>query len=648
MADTPTVVILTALPVEYAAVRAHLTDTKTLKHVSGTLVERGRLPGTPWYVALAEIGVGTLTAATITERVNSWLAPRFLLVVGVAGGLKNDIDIGDVVVATKVYGIHGGKHTPEGFLVRPEAWHASHRLEQAARHALRGTTGYRAHFGAIAVGDVVVADTGSEITRHIHEHYNDAAAIEMEGAGAVQAAHLIGTLDTLVVRGISDKADSDKSRRDAEGSQPRAARNAAAAAVATLHELARTETHERVPAETEAADLPARAVAERWTLPDRRMLLNAIGVLGLAVADTILTFPGRSADPAAASAPGASGASGASGKASAPGASGEASNTAAPAVMAPLGDPLMGHTDRVYSVAFRPGGRVLASGSADQTVRFWDLADPSHPKPIGSPLTGPTDTVYSVAFAPDGNLLADASADQKIRLLNVADPARPVLLSSPVTGHTDAAFSVAFSPSGELLAGGSGDRTIRLWRITDPAHPELLGGPVYGHTDAVLSVAFSHDEDVMGSGGSDHAVRLWNVADPPAPVGPALPGHTGRVYSVAFSPDGHLLASGSEDRTIRLWKVTDPANPVFLGRATGHGDAVNSVAFSPDGKVLASGSSDTTVRLWRVTDSAGPAPLGRPLTGHRGAVFTVAFNPDGDLLASGSADQTVRLWKRTR
>ncbi|WP_052768623.1 hypothetical protein [Streptomyces humi] len=624
MAETapPTAVVLTALSVEYEAVRAHLTDTRTLVHPSGTRVEHGRLPGTPWYVALAEIGEGTLTAATLTERVNSWLAPHLLFFVGVAGSLKDDIDIGDVVVATKVYGIQGGKQTPEGFRERPAAWHASHFLEQAARHALRGAD-YHAHFKPIAVGDVVLADAGSAIARHIHEHYNDAAAIEMEGAGVAQAAHLTGTLNTLIIRGISDKADLDKSKRDAEGSQRQAAESAAAAAIAVLRSL--------VPAD--AADVPARSVTGRWPLPDRRMLLNAIGALGLTVADTILTFPGRRADPAAASDPGTFG---------------KGAGTAATVVMVPLGHPVIGHTDRVYSVAFRPDGGVLASGSADQTLRFWDLTDPLRPEPVGSPVNGHTDTVYSVVFHPKGNLVADASADQKVRLLNVADPARPVPAGHPVTGRTDAVFSVAFSPGGDLLAGGSGDKTIRLWKVTDPAHPALVGEPVLGHTDAVLSVAFSHGRRVMGSGGSDHAVGLWNVAGRPARIGQPLPGHTDRVYSVAFSPNGHLLASGSGDRTILLWKVTDPAHPVLLGRATGHGDAVNTVAFSPDGGLLASGGSDHTIRLWRVTDSAGPAPIGRPLTGHSGAVYAVAFSPDGNLLASGSADQTIRLWKRTR
>ncbi|MHC3473155.1 caspase, EACC1-associated type [Streptomyces sp. 7R007] len=364
---------------------------------------------------------------------------------------------------------------------------------------------------------------------------------------------------------------------------------------------------------------------------DRRTLLTGAGTIGLTVANTLLTLNGRLTGTATGS------------HADPPG--NHASTSATKAAMTALGQPVLGHTDRVYSVAFHPGGRVLVSGSADQTVRFWDLTDPARPKPVGAPFPGHTDTVYSVVFSPDGKLLADAGADQKVRLLTVADPAKPVTLSRPATGHTDAVFSVAFAPSGELLAGGSGDRTLRLWNVSDPARPKLLGGPVLGHTDAVLSVAFSHDESVLGSGGSDHAVRLWNVADPPAPIGPALPGHTDRVYCVTFSPNGHLLASGSGDHTIRLWNVKDPANPAFLGHATGHSDAVNAVAFSPDGRVLASAGSDKTIRLWHVTESTAPSLLAHPLTGHTDAVYAVAFSPDGKLLASGSADQTIRLWK---
>ena len=51
----------------------------------------------------------------------------------------------------------------------------------------------------------------------------------------------------------------------------------------------------------------------------------------------------------------------------------------------PLGQPLTGHTDTVYSVAFSPDGHTLASGSADDTVRLWNLTDPAHPTRWASP-----------------------------------------------------------------------------------------------------------------------------------------------------------------------------------------------------------------------------------------------------------------------
>ncbi|MFJ3638413.1 5'-methylthioadenosine/S-adenosylhomocysteine nucleosidase [Streptomyces sp. NPDC090108] len=229
-----TVVILTALALEYAAVRAHITDREELVHPGGTRVERGRLDGTDWSVALAELGEGAVHAAALTTQIVSWLRPGAVLFVGVAGSLKQDIGIGDVVIGTRVYAVQGGKRTPDGFLVRPEAWPGSHALVQAARSAVRDMPEIRAHFKPIAAGDVVLADARSGIARHLRAHYNDAAAIETEGSGAAHAAHLGGQVDALVIRGISDLADTAKSAADASGSQERAARRAAAVAMGVL------------------------------------------------------------------------------------------------------------------------------------------------------------------------------------------------------------------------------------------------------------------------------------------------------------------------------------------------------------------------------------------------------------------------------
>ncbi|WP_251094987.1 5'-methylthioadenosine/S-adenosylhomocysteine nucleosidase [Streptomyces sp. Caat 7-52] len=230
----PTVLVLTALPVEYTAVRAHVPEREEHVHPKGTRAEIGRLPDSPWYVAMSELGVGAERAAALTTQLIDWLHPEAVLFVGVAGSLKDDIAIGDVVVGTQVYEIHGGKQAHDGFKVRPRALPGSHTLEQAARSAARDLPEVRVHFAPIATGDVVLADAGSDIARHIEEHYNDAGAIEMEGSGAAHAAHLSGRLDALVVRGVSDRADRHKRRADAGGSQERAAAQAAAVTVAML------------------------------------------------------------------------------------------------------------------------------------------------------------------------------------------------------------------------------------------------------------------------------------------------------------------------------------------------------------------------------------------------------------------------------
>ncbi len=72
---------------------------------------------------------------------------------------------------------------------------------------------------------------------------------------------------------------------------------------------------------------------------------------------------------------------------------------------------LRSHTNAVFAVAYAPDGRTRATGSADQTVRLWDLGDRDRPRQLGQPLTGHTGGVYNLAFAPDGRTLVSVSLD---------------------------------------------------------------------------------------------------------------------------------------------------------------------------------------------------------------------------------------------
>ena len=77
----------------------------------------------------------------------------------------------------------------------------------------------------------------------------------------------------------------------------------------------------------------------------------------------------------------------------------------------------------------------------------------------------------SVAFSPDGQTLASGSADNTIRLWDLRQPAAaPTVLR----GHENVVCSVAFSPDGQTLASGSGDQTIRIWIV----RTEILAGKI--------------------------------------------------------------------------------------------------------------------------------------------------------------------------
>jgi len=170
---------------------------------------------------------------------------------------------------------------------------------------------------------------------------------------------------------------------------------------------------------------------------------------------------------------------------------------------------LKGYQGPVFSVAFSPDGKFLALGS--DKVEVWEVGGATWIKVATIPptsrmerttLKGYQGLVFSVAFSPDGKFLASGSGDGTVKVWEVGSWRAVTILK----GHRGRVFSVAFSPDGKFLASGS-DETVKVWEVGSWREVATLRG----HVSWVNSLSFSPDGKFLVSGGSDGTIRLWPI-----------------------------------------------------------------------------------------------------------------------------------------
>lgn len=301
---------------------------------------------------------------------------------------------------------------------------------------------------------------------------------------------------------------------------------------------------------------------------------------------------------------------------------------------------LKGHTDEVTSLAFTTDGKTLASGSADRSVRLWEVASGkcrSTLKDAGG--YGWT----AVAFSPDGKTLASGGGGGPLTLWDVATAKGTPLGDRKV--HQYACPRVVFSPDGKTLAsGGRCLADITVWDVAEAKKTATLKGhDGYGPR----AIAFLPDGKGLLSAGFHGGVRTWDVA---TGENTATAKTTESAHAAAFTADGKTLAASHHvvksvngrnevvENSVKLWDVAGGKEVADL--PLGNADDAECVAFSPDGKWLAVGTEGGAVRVWDVAAKKEVLTL----KAHKGKAGCVLFSPDGKTLATGGEDGLVYLW----
>ena len=281
-----------------------------------------------------------------------------------------------------------------------------------------------------------------------------------------------------------------------------------------------------------------------------------------------------------------------------------------------------GHSNMIHGVVLSRDGRMVLTGSEDETARLWDVSSGQMIRSfVGFTIHGP----HLLSFGREGQVVIgdrrtvgvyEIATGREVRSFPVQDSERSVV-----------------SPDGRVLAtsGGMVATKVELW--------DLATGKELSHDPAgslAIPLAFSSDgrrlvtqRRVTGLYGD---VTIWDAA-----TGKKVKtiDHFGEVRAAALSADGRRLALQAADRTI-IVKEVDTSRAVQklsltrsqeTGRTTGF-------RFSPDNRLLATADSENLVRLWDLH-------TGRETKTYHGTA--VDFSDDGKVLVVGVMDGTPLL-----
>ncbi|XP_077984126.1 pleiotropic regulator 1-like [Glandiceps talaboti] len=291
---------------------------------------------------------------------------------------------------------------------------------------------------------------------------------------------------------------------------------------------------------------------------------------------------------------------------------------------------ISGHIGWVRCIAVEPGNQWFCTGSADRTIKIWDLASGK----LKLSLTGHVSTVRGLAVSSRQPYLFSCGEDKQVKCWDLEQNK----VIRHYHGHLSACYALDLHPTIDVLCTSSRDSTVRVWDMRTKACVHTLAG----HTNTVADVKCQNAEPQIISGSHDSTVRLWDLAAGKSRC--TLTNHKKSIRSLAIHPRLYMFASASPDN-IKQWKCPDGS---FMQNLPGHNAIVNCLGVNSD-NVMVSGGDNGSMYFWdwktgynfqRIQTVTQPGSLDS-----EAGVFACKFDHSSSRLITAEADKTVKIYK---